>query len=175
MHQHQYKYYHVQHMCSTEINPLSSAPWKHKPSPTGTNKPKQPSKIHETAPRLNPEGPFNGRPLQAILPPQTSPQHHSISRHEQEQEQEMADIEDTSAVLQGIDTINSLEGLEEDGYLSDEDTSLSYELADAQRQWEESLLQLSKLLNWVLLPLLGKYMGRRMAKTLWSRFIEHFI
>ncbi|CAI4046068.1 hypothetical protein SKDZ_12G1500 [Saccharomyces kudriavzevii ZP591] len=87
----------------------------------------------------------------------------------------MADIEDTSAVLQGIDTINSLEGLEEDGYLSDEDTSLSYELADAQRQWEESLLQLSKLLNWVLLPLLGKYMGRRMAKTLWSRFIEHFI
>lgn len=42
-------------------------------------------------------------------------------------------------ILQGIDTINSVEGLEEDGYLSDEDTSLSNELADAQRQWEESL------------------------------------
>lgn len=78
-------------------------------------------------------------------------------------------------ILQGIDTINSLEGLEEDGYLSDEDTSLSNELADAQRQWEESLQQLSKLLNWVLLPLLGKYIGRRMAKTLWSRFIGHFV
>ena len=87
----------------------------------------------------------------------------------------MADMEDTSVILQGIDTINSLEGLEEDGYLSDEDTSLSNELADAQRQWEESLQQLSKLLNWVLLPLLGKYMGRRVAKTLWSRFIGHFI
>lgn len=78
-------------------------------------------------------------------------------------------------ILQGIDTINSVEGLEEDGYLSDEDTSLSTELADAQRQWEESLQQLNKLLNWVLLPLLGKYIGRRMAKTLWSRFIEHFV
>ncbi|AJV61447.1 hypothetical protein H833_YJM1573L00159 [Saccharomyces cerevisiae YJM1573] len=87
----------------------------------------------------------------------------------------MADSEDTSVVLQGIDTINSVEGLEEDGYLSDEDTSLSNELADAQRQWEESLQQLNKLLNWVLLPLLGKYIGRRMAKTLWSRFIEHFV
>ena len=78
-------------------------------------------------------------------------------------------------ILQGIDTINSVEGLEEDVYLSDEDTSLSNELADAQRQWEESLQQLNKLLNWVLLPLLGKYIGRRMAKTLWSRFIEHFV
>ncbi|CAI4035033.1 hypothetical protein SMKI_12G1710 [Saccharomyces mikatae IFO 1815] len=87
----------------------------------------------------------------------------------------MADIEDTSVVLQSIDMINSLEELEEDGYLSDEDTSLSNELADAQRQWEESLQQLSKLLNWVLLPLMGKYLGRRMAKTLWSRFIDHFI
>ncbi|CAI4634545.1 BDM_1a_G0036590.mRNA.1.CDS.1 [Saccharomyces cerevisiae] len=87
----------------------------------------------------------------------------------------MADSEDTSVILQGIDTINSVEDLEEDGYLSDEDTSLSNELADAQRQWEESLQQLNKLLNWVLLPLLGKYIGRRMAKTLWSRFIEHFV
>ncbi|CAI4620715.1 BAI_1a_G0035540.mRNA.1.CDS.1 [Saccharomyces cerevisiae] len=87
----------------------------------------------------------------------------------------MADSEDTSVILQGIDTINSVEGLEEDGYLSDEDTSLSNELADAQRQWEESLQQLNKLLNWVLLPLLGKYIGRRMAKTLWNRFIEHFV
>lgn len=87
----------------------------------------------------------------------------------------MADSEDTSVILQGIDTINSVEGLEEDGYLSDEDTSLSNELADAQRQWEESLQQLNKLLNWVLPPLLGKYIGRRMAKTLWSRFIEHFV
>ena len=87
----------------------------------------------------------------------------------------MADSEDTSVILQGIDTINSVEGLEEDGYLSDEDTSLSNELADAQRQWEEWLQQLNKLLNWVLLPLLGKYIGRRMAKTLWSRFIEHFV
>ncbi|CAI4983247.1 AVN_HP_G0029110.mRNA.1.CDS.1 [Saccharomyces cerevisiae] len=57
----------------------------------------------------------------------------------------MADSEDTSVILQGIDTINSVEGLEEDGYLSDEDTSLSNELADAQRQWEESLQQLNKL------------------------------
>ena len=68
----------------------------------------------------------------------------------------MADSEDTSVILQGIDTINSVEGLEEDGYLSDEDTSLSNELADAQRQWEESLQQLNKLLNWVRLPPAGQ-------------------
>ncbi|CAI4600074.1 BDN_1c_G0035650.mRNA.1.CDS.1 [Saccharomyces cerevisiae] len=45
---------------------------------------KQPSKIHETAPRLDPEGPFNGRPLQARSAEQTTPQHHSTSLHEQQ-------------------------------------------------------------------------------------------
>ncbi|OXB40699.1 hypothetical protein B1J92_M11473g [Nakaseomyces glabratus] len=36
-------------------------------------------------------------------------------------------------------------------------------LMEAQEQWEQSVEQLNEVLNWVLLPLLGKYMGRKLA------------
>ncbi len=40
-------------------------------------------------------------------------------------------------------------------------------LMEAQEQWEQSVEQLNEVLNWVLLPLLGKYMGRKLAWRLW--------
>lgn len=65
----------------------------------------------------------------------------------------------------------------EDGdseYGSDEvDDILRSQLLDAQQQWEESLEQLSKCLNWVLLPLVGKYMGRRTARVIWQHVMEY--
>ncbi|GAV53782.1 hypothetical protein ZYGR_0AK02840 [Zygosaccharomyces rouxii] len=48
------------------------------------------------------------------------------------------------------------------------------QLLDAQKQWEESLDQLNKVLNWILLPLVGKFLGRRVAKTIWKRVMEYY-
>lgn len=60
-------------------------------------------------------------------------------------------------------------------YAYDEiDDVFESQLLDAQQQWEESLQQLNKVLNWVLLPLIGKFMGRRVAKVIWSRAMEYF-
>ncbi|SCU86154.1 LANO_0C06920g1_1 [Lachancea nothofagi CBS 11611] len=47
------------------------------------------------------------------------------------------------------------------------------QLLSAQQQWEESLEQLSQVLNWVLLPLIGKYLGRRTALRVWRNVIEY--
>ena len=41
-------------------------------------------------------------------------------------------------------------------------------LKEARRQWEESLVQLNQVVNWVILPLLGKFLGRRMAIWTWK-------
>lgn len=48
------------------------------------------------------------------------------------------------------------------------------QLLDAQKQWEESLDQLNKVLNWILLPLIGKFLGRGVAKTIWKRAMEYY-
>lgn len=42
-------------------------------------------------------------------------------------------------------------------------------LLDAQEQWEQSLEQLNQVVNWIVLPLLGKYLGRKLAWRLWQR------
>ncbi|AQZ12170.1 MIM2 (YLR099W-A) [Zygosaccharomyces parabailii] len=76
---------------------------------------------------------------------------------------------------------------EEEGVESGEDGEAEYsdygtdplddyfdaQLLDAQRQWEESLEQLNKVLNWILLPLVGKFLGRRVAKTIWKQAMEY--
>ncbi|CEP63245.1 Mim2p LALA0_S07e05754g [Lachancea lanzarotensis] len=54
-----------------------------------------------------------------------------------------------------------------------EDIDFEEHLLTAQQQWEESLEQLSQVLNWVLLPLIGKYLGRRTALGLWKRVVTH--
>lgn len=55
--------------------------------------------------------------------------------------------------------------------LSDNDTSStsSYDSDEeyqiAQREWEESLFQLQQLLSVVIMPLFGKWLGRRFSHT----------
>ncbi|EDO18220.1 hypothetical protein Kpol_543p50 [Vanderwaltozyma polyspora DSM 70294] len=55
----------------------------------------------------------------------------------------------------------------------DEDLLLEAQLLDAQRQWEESLQQLNKVLNWLFLPLLGKFLGRRTSRVIWKRVMNY--
>ncbi|GMM56005.1 Mim2 protein [Maudiozyma humilis] len=77
-------------------------------------------------------------------------------------------------------TMSDIELLPSDSALSETDSSeypsdielygepdINTQLAEAQRQWEESLAQLAKALNWVILPLLGKFLGRRTARSIW--------
>ncbi|KAJ9293130.1 hypothetical protein DTO271G3_8074 [Paecilomyces variotii] len=52
------------------------------------------------------------------------------------------------------------------GSLSDDDYS------DADEEWKESIQQLELLLTMVLVPFIGKYMGRRCAYWGWTKFME---
>lgn len=53
---------------------------------------------------------------------------------------------------------------EDSDYSSDDDEELSdYELSDAQVQWEESLRQLQTIWQFVLIPIVGKFLGRRFS------------
>lgn len=61
----------------------------------------------------------------------------------------------------------------------DDDTDLDYYLDSdseyaltAQQQWEESMKQITGLVNLVLFPLVGKLLGRRTAHFAWRRFAE---
>lgn len=47
-----------------------------------------------------------------------------------------------------------------------------WDYVTAQEQWEESLRQITGLVNHVLLPLLGKFLGRRTAHVAWRHFAE---
>lgn len=47
--------------------------------------------------------------------------------------------------------------------------TIDYKLQEAKRQLLESLQQLNQVVNWVILPLLGKYLGRKCALFLWKR------
>lgn len=58
------------------------------------------------------------------------------------------------------DDVDSLPS-ESSGVLSD-DTDSDYE-SDAQKEWERSLDQLQLLLTMVLVPFVGKYLGRKFA------------
>ncbi|AQZ13473.1 MIM2 (YLR099W-A) [Zygosaccharomyces parabailii] len=95
--------------------------------------------------------------------------------HELEIEDELLDAydyEDTEE--EGVES-----GEEDEAGYSDHGTDplddyFDAQLLDAQRQWEESLEQLNKVLNWILLPLVGKFLGRRVAKTIWKQAMEYF-
>ncbi|KAL7665174.1 hypothetical protein ABC855_g2429 [[Candida] zeylanoides] len=54
-----------------------------------------------------------------------------------------------------------------DSYDSDSDDS--DEFLTAQRQWEESMNQLSGLFTMVFFPVVGKVIGRRAAHMMWAR------
>ena len=61
--------------------------------------------------------------------------------------------------------------------ISDKTDRLSYdeleEELEAQREWEESLEQLQQLFSIVLLPYLGKWLGRRWSH--WGMFSTHAV
>lgn len=76
-----------------------------------------------------------------------------------------------------------------DNYVFDTDTEVEYysdpEYSDldyldseseseygvsAQEQWEESIKQITGLVNYVLFPVIGKLLGRRTAHFVWLRF-----
>ncbi|KAI0034256.1 hypothetical protein K488DRAFT_84111 [Vararia minispora EC-137] len=52
-----------------------------------------------------------------------------------------------------------------DDRYDDEDYEDEYEL---QKEWEESLRQLAGIFSVVLLPYLGKWLGRRYAHQVWA-------
>lgn len=58
---------------------------------------------------------------------------------------------------------------EEIGYESDE--SSMYELS-AQEQWEESMRQITGLINFIIFPLIGKVLGRRCSHMIWGKVSE---
>lgn len=49
-----------------------------------------------------------------------------------------------------------------------EDAHEDVEYDLAQQQWEQSVDQLNKLLFWVLVPVVGKVLGRRFAHRIWQ-------
>ncbi|CAN6638317.1 mitochondrial import protein 2 [Trichomonascus vanleenenianus] len=67
--------------------------------------------------------------------------------------------------------IIGLEDLEDvsSSYGSDSDS----EYDDAQEQWEESLEQLKGLVTLILVPLAGKFLGRRFAYFVWGKYVEY--
>ncbi|CDK24259.1 unnamed protein product [Kuraishia capsulata CBS 1993] len=83
-----------------------------------------------------------------------------------------------SSVIQGI-TDSGLVILNAAGEETDEedyDSDYTYDsdivTRDAQAEWEENLVQLKTLLNFVLLPVIGKVLGRRFANSLWGAIAE---
>ncbi|KAJ5797667.1 uncharacterized protein N7503_006963 [Penicillium pulvis] len=49
--------------------------------------------------------------------------------------------------------------------------TLSDDYSDAEAEWRESIEQLELLLTMVLVPFIGKYMGRKCAYWSWTRFM----
>lgn len=62
------------------------------------------------------------------------------------------------------------EEYDEEGY-DDEDEETERD-SDAEAEWVESMRQLELLLTMVLVPFAGKWLGRRCAIWIWSRFME---
>ncbi|KAE8357794.1 hypothetical protein BDV27DRAFT_138701 [Aspergillus caelatus] len=54
---------------------------------------------------------------------------------------------------------------------SDLDT-FSDDYSDAEEEWRESIEQLELLLTMVVVPFVGKYLGRKCAYWSWTRFME---
>ncbi|KAE8322256.1 hypothetical protein BDV39DRAFT_209923 [Aspergillus sergii] len=54
---------------------------------------------------------------------------------------------------------------------SDLDT-FSDDYSDAEEEWRESIEQLELLLTMVVVPFVGKYLGRKTAYWSWTRFME---
>jgi hypothetical protein len=56
--------------------------------------------------------------------------------------------------------------------LDDDLTLYDEEYSDAEEQWKESIQQLELLLTMVIVPFVGKYLGRKCAYWGWTKFME---
>ncbi|CAL9732780.1 mitochondrial import protein 2 [Monosporozyma unispora] len=68
----------------------------------------------------------------------------------------------------GEDNINETSTENSEVSTDDDDEYEDLAVIEARKQWEESLVQLSQVLNWVVLPLLGKFFGRKAALWTWK-------
>ncbi|BDD63605.1 hypothetical protein MPDQ_004257 [Monascus purpureus] len=50
--------------------------------------------------------------------------------------------------------------------------TLSDDYSDAEEEWRESIEQLELLLTMVLVPFVGKFLGRKCAYWSWTKFME---
>ncbi|KAI9768859.1 MAG: hypothetical protein M1840_004673 [Geoglossum simile] len=77
-------------------------------------------------------------------------------------------IENTSTSSNGRDDVDSLPGSLD----SDSESHGGSDYSDAEREWRESLQQLELLLSMVIVPYLGKYVGRKCAYWGWAKFMR---
>ncbi|KAL4960748.1 uncharacterized protein BDV14DRAFT_181827 [Aspergillus stella-maris] len=75
-----------------------------------------------------------------------------------------------TASLDSLSEIASLPS--ESTSASDLDTLSDYSDSDAEAEWQESIEQLELLLTMVLVPFVGKFLGRKCAYWGWTRFME---
>ncbi|CAK7894286.1 mitochondrial import protein 2 [[Candida] anglica] len=84
------------------------------------------------------------------------------------------EVDNTSVLAQMQQMIDSIDmngnDYDSEDYEYDSDDSSSYDALSAQQQWEESVKQITGLVNMVIFPLIGKLLGRRMAHVIWGRF-----
>ncbi|KAI0375304.1 hypothetical protein BV20DRAFT_1117696 [Pilatotrama ljubarskyi] len=66
--------------------------------------------------------------------------------------------------VQSLDTVSDVDS--DASYDSDEDDRL------AEQEWQESLQQLQQLVAIVLLPYLGKFLGRRWSHWAYARYVR---
>ncbi|KZT40077.1 hypothetical protein SISSUDRAFT_545026 [Sistotremastrum suecicum HHB10207 ss-3] len=64
----------------------------------------------------------------------------------------------------------SVASLDSDSTSSTASEDLDEEYRLAQQEWEESVEQLNLLVSLVLLPFLGKWLGRRCSQLLFARY-----
>jgi hypothetical protein len=76
-------------------------------------------------------------------------------------------IEISQANEEDMDSLPSSPTTTDSMSMSDDD-----DLAEAEREWQESLKQLELVLSMVIVPYLGKYFGRKFAFWGWKQFME---
>jgi hypothetical protein len=76
-------------------------------------------------------------------------------------------IEISQADEEDMDSLPSSPTTTDSMSMSDDD-----DLAEAEREWQESLKQLELVLSMVIVPYLGKYFGRKFAFWGWKQFME---
>ncbi|KAM9896994.1 hypothetical protein OXX80_001153 [Metschnikowia pulcherrima] len=72
----------------------------------------------------------------------------------------------SSELIYESSPLDDYSGEEDSGYYSE--TESEYDVS-AQEQWDESIKQITGLVNFVIFPLLGKLLGRRTAHIIWRK------